>query len=136
MSDDHHLAERYRTAVETDDLATLATLYHHDALLDAHVPNWRFQLTGRDEVARLTGSGLPGPGRFTSFVVEPTVGGDLLVQLEWRQRSVDGPGAQSRQLHVLRLEDGRIRAQTLFCAGVWGPGLQRRMAAEAPLLSP
>ena len=136
MPGDPELTERYRAAVEAGDLAALATLYHDDALLDAHVPNWRFQLAGRDDVARFTGCGLPAPGRFTSFVAEPTVDGDLLLQLEWRQHADDGPGAQSRQVHVLRLDDGRIRAQTVFCAGVWGPELQRRMATEAPLLQP
>ncbi len=130
------LTDRYRDAVEAGDLAALAELYHPDVLLDAHVPNWRFQVVGRTEVARFTGSGLPAPGRFTTFEVEPTANGDLLVQLQWHQLTDRGPGATSRQLHLLRLDDGRIVEQTLFCAGVWGPGLQERMAAEAPLVRP
>ncbi len=134
---DHQiLADHYREAVEREDLASLATLYHPDVLLDAHVPNWRFQVIGRTEVARFTGAALPGPGRFTSFVAEPTADGDLLVQFEWRQQSDQGAGAKARQLHVLRLDDDRIVEQTVFCAGVWGPGLQERMAIEAPLVRP
>lgn len=136
MSDLYELAARYRDAVERADLATLTRLYHPDALLDAHVPNWRFQVIGRSEVARFTGNGLPGPGHFERFEPEATADGDLLVQLEWRQHTEDGTGARSRQLHVLRLDAGRIVSQTLFCAGVWSPALQQRMAAEAPLARP
>lgn len=136
MSATDTLTSRYRHAVEASDLASLGELYHPDVLLDAHVPNWRFQSLGRTEVARFTGSALPTPGRFTTFEVELTAAGDLLVQFEWRQASSDATGARARQLHVLRLADGRIVEQTLFCAGVWGPELQRRMAAEAPLVRP
>ena len=136
MSDRNELATRYRDAVERTDLPTLTRLYHPDALLDAHVPNWRFQVIGRSEVARVTGTGLPGPGHFERFEHEATVDGDLLIQLQWHQHTEDGAGARSRQLHVLRLEGDRIVSQTLFCAGVWSPALQERMADEAPLVRP
>jgi hypothetical protein len=136
ITDQQALAERYRGAVERQDLASLATLYDPDVLLDAHVPNWRFQVVGRTEVAPFTGTALPGPGGFASFVTEPTVEGDLLVHFEWRQQAHDGAGAKAHQLHVLRINDGRIVEQTVFCAGVWGPELQERMAAEAPLVRP
>ncbi len=136
ITDHATLAEHYRDAVEREDLATLATLYHPDVLLDAHVPNWRFQVVGRTEVARFTGAALPGPGRFTRFETEPTAGGDLLVQFEWRQQADGDVGVKARQLHLLRIDDGRITQQTLFCAGVWDRDLQARMAAEAPLVQP
>lgn len=126
-------AESYHKAVEAGDEAAMALLYDPDVLLDAHVPNWRFQVQGRDVVAART-VGLPGPGRFASFEAEPTASGDVLLQLEWRQHESDG-GAVIRELHLLRLaDDGRIAEQILFCAGVWDPELQARMAAEAPLL--
>jgi len=66
MPASHVIAERYRTAVENGDLDTLAELYHPQALLDAHVPNWRFQLQGRRTVAESAGTALPGPGRFAT----------------------------------------------------------------------
>jgi ketosteroid isomerase-like protein len=136
MTTTHTLTDRYRAAVEGGDLAELVELYDPDVLLDAHVPNWRFQVTGRTEVARFTGSALPTPGRFTVFEVDATVDGDLLVQFQWRQQTDDGPGATARQLHRLRLDDGRIVEQTVFCAGVWNRQHQERMAAEAPLARP
>ncbi len=136
ITDTPFVAERYRAAVEAGDVDALAELYHPDALLDAHVPNWRFQVQGRHEVAQATGTGLPGPGRFASFHVESAGSGDLLVRFEWHQAKDEG-GYVSRELHVLRLDDaGRITEQILFCAGVWDPQLQAQMAAEAPLLRP
>ena len=135
MSATRTLAERYRSAVEAGDLAALAELYHPDALLDAHVPNWRFQLQGRPAVAEYTGGALPSPGRFTAFAAEPTASGDLLVQFEWRQHAEDGEPVV-RQLHRWRLDKGRIVEQVLFCAGIWNRRLQAQMAAETPLIRP
>ena len=129
------ITERYRSAVEARDTETLAELYRADVLLDAHVPNWRFQLHGCHAVADYTGGALPGPGRFATFRAEPTGSGDLLVQFEWRQ-AVDDDGAVVRQLHLWRLDGGRIAEQTLFCAGVWGPRLQQQMQLHARLLRP
>jgi hypothetical protein len=129
------IAGRYRSAVETGDRAALVRLYHPDALLDAHVPNWRFQLQGRDAVAEYTGGALPGPGRFSDFHAEATASGDVIVLFTWRHRGDQGDPVV-RQLHVLRLDAGRIAEQTLFCAGIWGPKLQERMSAEAPLIRP
>lgn len=129
------IAEHYRTAVEAADEAALVDLYHPEALLDAHVPNWRFQVQGREAVAART-AGLPRAGRFAAFEAEPLASGDVLVQFEWRQHGEDG-GAVVRELHVLRLDgEGRIGEQLLFCSGVWDPELQARMALEAPLVRP
>ena len=135
MSATPAIAQRYRTAVEAGDVAALAELYHPDALLDAHVPNWRFQLQGRPAVAAYTGGALPGPGRFAAFAAEPTASGDLLVQFEWRQHAEDGEPVV-RQLHHWRLDKGRIVEQVLFCAGIWSRRLQAQMAAETPLIRP
>ncbi len=133
---DELLPERYRTAVEARDVDRLAALYHPEVLLDAHVPNWRFQLQGPAAVAAATGTGLPGPGRFASFAVERTASADLLVQFEWRQ-DADHGGQVSREVHIFRLDDaGRIVEQVVFCAGVWDRELQARMAEESPLVRP
>jgi ketosteroid isomerase-like protein len=136
ITDTNGLAERYRAAVEAGDVDALAELYRSAVLLDAHVPNWRFQVQGRDAVAETTGTGLPGPGRFASFDAEPTVAGDLLVRCEWHQEEERG-GQVVRELHLWRLDDvGRITEQVVFCSGVWDRQLQARMAAEAPLIRP
>jgi ketosteroid isomerase-like protein len=138
MSDDQlvtgarTIAERYRTAVEAGDPEGLAKLYHPDALLDAHVPNWRFQVQGRHAIVEHT-CRPPAPGGFTSFTAEPTASGDLLVEFEWRQQPDEG-GAVMRELHLWQLQDGRIVEQRAYCAGIWSQELQARMADEAPLI--
>ena len=129
------IAERYRAAVEARDIETLARLYHPEALLDAHVPNWRFQTQGRHAVAETTGTGLPGPGRFASFDVERTASDDVLVQFEWHQDSEHG-GQVSRELHLWRLDGEHIVEQVVYCAGIWDRQLQAQMADEAPLIRP
>ena len=130
------LAEHYRSAVEARDVDRLAELYHPDVLLDAHVPDWRFQLQGPPAVAEATGTGLPGPGRFVAFDVETTAAADLLLRFEWRQ-DTDHGGRVSREMHLLHLDDaGRIVEQVVFCAGIWDRELQARMADEAPLIRP
>ena len=136
IPDTHVIAARYRAAVEAGDLDALAKLYHSEVLLDAHVPNWRFQVQDRHAVAETTGTGLPGPGRFASFDAETTATGDLLVQFEWHQDEEQG-GQVSRELHIWRLDDaGRIVEQIVYCAGVWDQQLQAQMADEAPLIRP
>ncbi len=129
------IAGRYRAAVEAGDRAALSQLYHPEVFFDAHVPNWRFQVEGRHAVIEHTGGGLPGPGRFTAFDAEHVASGDLLVQFEWRQHADHG-AAVVRQQHLLRTDEGRITEQTMFCAGIWDPELQARMASEAPLIRP
>jgi hypothetical protein len=127
------LTMRYRRGVEAGDPGTLAALFQPDALVDTHVPNWRFQLLGR-EAASQRACVFPRPGRFTAFEAEPTASG-LLVQFEWRQ---DDPDVEAvvRQIHAWRLDDGLIAEQIVFCAGVWDRQLQALMAAEAPLVRP
>ena len=127
------VARQYRETVEAGDPLALAELYSSDALLDYHVPGWRFQVQGREAVARQV-CVLPRPGRFTTFDAEPIPGG-LLVQFAWQQDDAAG-GAVVRQLQRWRLADGRLAGQLAFCAGVWSRQLQERMALEAPLVRP
>ncbi|QBI18185.1 hypothetical protein ER308_00420 [Egibacter rhizosphaerae] len=127
------LAARYRVAVEADDPRVLIPLYDPGALLDVHVPHWRFQVEGRRPIAEQV-CVLPRPGRFTTFDGEATRDG-LLVRFEWRQNGPTGD-ALVRQLHAWRLRDGRITEHLVFCAGVWDRELQQRMAVEAPLVRP
>ncbi len=127
------LLERYRSGAAAGAPEELVELFHDDALVDSHVPNWRFQIQGREEAAERA-CVLPRPGRFTAFTSEPTARG-VLVQFEWR-RDTAGYEAIVRQLHAWRLVDGRIAEQLVFCSGVWDRQLQELMAAKAPLLRP
>ena len=127
------LLERYRAGAEAGTPEELVELFHDDALVDSHVPNWRFQIQGGEEAAERA-CVLPRPGRFTTFTSEPTARG-VLVQFEWRCDTA-GYELVVRQLHAWRLVDGLIAEQLVFCAGVWDRQLQELMAVKAPLVRP
>lgn len=127
------IGRRYRAAVEDGDVPALVALYRSDALLDAHVPGWRFQVRGPEAIAERTVV-MPRPGRFTDFDARTTEDG-LLVRFQWQQDHDHG-GAAVRQLHAFRATSDGIEEQVLFCAGVWSRQLQERIAAEAPLVRP
>ena len=60
---DDPVAEFLR-AVEAGDVAS-CTAWADDVALDATVPNWRFEVAGRDAVAAEYSRWFAGPGRFT-----------------------------------------------------------------------
>ena len=130
---EQQLAAAYRAGVEAGDVDSLMDLFHADVLVDTHVPNWRFQLQGRDDAADRA-CVLPRPGRFASFEVEGAERG-LLVQFAWQQDHAAG-AVTVRQLHAWHVVDGRIAEQVVFCAGAWDRQLQDLMAAKAPLVRP
>lgn len=131
------LVDTFVRCVEPGKMDALADLYASDVLLDAHVPNWRFQASGREAVVEQMRSWFRAAGRFVELDVEPTAAGDLLVRFEWREHEGSASEIRSRELQVWRLdEDGRIAEQLVFCAGRWDRALVEQMAAEAPLVRP
>lgn len=118
--------------LESGDFAQLAPAYSPNALLDAHVPNWRFQLEGPERITGQFQSWWPTPGRLTAWGATATDDG-FVVQFErWWQ---EGPDELScRQLHLLRLEAGSVVEQVVYCAGRWGADLRAKMAAASPLV--
>lgn len=101
------ITEVLRESLETRDHDALASAYTDDVLLDAHVPNWRFQVKGRDAVIDLLRHWFPHPGRFTVW-----------------------------ELQLLRLDDGRSAEQLVYCAGRWDEAHVTDMRRQAPLVKP
>jgi hypothetical protein len=123
-------------------------LFTADAVLDATVPNWRFEQTGADAVAaqfsrwydvpasiesvnrqpisrRRAGSGLvPRPSGGPAL--NPRIPGGEIVELDlsWVE---DGIPHASHQIHVITVADGRICADTVFCGGRWSATLLAEM---------
>lgn len=128
--------ERFMARMEQGDFDGLTTLYTDDALFDAHVPNWRFQVRGRGEIAEQMKAWFQLPGRFHDVHEEWTAAGEPLVRFEWREREGSSTQIVSREMQLWRLNDGRIAEQLVFCAGRWDVALVERMAAEAPLVRP
>lgn len=129
--------DRFVELVEAGAHEQLVSLYTEDALFDAHVPNWRFQRQGPQAIVQELTSWFGAPGRFSRFDVEPTVSGDLLIELEWRQQEGTAAEIHSREAQRWRLDDaGRIAEQVVYCAGRWDLELIAQMAEEAPLVRP
>lgn len=113
---------------------SIADLYADDAILDANVPDWRFQIKGGDEVAKKfldpewwIGGSVATIGRTTL-----TARGAAF-ELESR---FDRNGGEwlSRNLHILEFDDGLITRHTMYCTGDWNPETIARHAIEAPMV--
>lgn len=125
------LAERFVRFVETNEGGDVLA---EDVFCDINVPEWRFQLRGRDAaVGWLTGE-QPNGSRVPSWRAEATAVG-LVVEVEQRY-DVDGQEHLSRNLHRLETRDGRIMEWTMYCTGDWSRETQDRQAREAPMIRP
>ena len=99
------------------------------ATLDATVPNWRMQLAGADAIRAEYGNWFADPGRFEELRRYPAADGVTEIveyTLSWSENGV--PHA-AHHLHVLRVRDDRIVADTVFCGGRWPASLLAEMEA-------
>ncbi|MGH9149829.1 MAG: nuclear transport factor 2 family protein [Acidimicrobiales bacterium] len=117
--------------------AGLAELYRPDALLDANVPEWRYQLQGRgairaqfEQEAAEAGTGT----RVTWWRAVPT-GDGVVVEVEARFDH-DGEERLWRQVNILRTDGEAVTAHILYCTGIWDAATIARQAVEAPMVAP
>jgi ketosteroid isomerase-like protein len=71
------MTERFTIAVEGGDFKGHKELYCDDALLDAHVTNWRFQVQGAPATAERLEGWFRLPGRSCDVQTDDTAFGDL-----------------------------------------------------------
>jgi hypothetical protein len=124
------------TLVQRIDARTsLADLYADDAILDANVPDWRFQLKGADTIAAQFLDPEWWPPE-TTAVVERTTVSPRTVTFELRSTfERDGGTWLSRNVHILELGAlGLITRHTFYCTGEWSPETIARQAIEAPMV--
>jgi hypothetical protein len=96
-----------------------------DAVLDATVPDWRFVVRGADAIREEYGKWFGHPARFEELERTPLTDGELVEYLlAWEENGV--PHA-AHHLHRLRVGDGRIIADTVFCGGRWPASLLAEM---------
>lgn len=113
----------------------VAPLYAEDAILDANVPDWRFQLKGAREIAAKVAEPDWWPRASSPVVERTTVAGDTIVFELCTTFPRDGGTWLSRNAHILALDaDGRIARHTMYCTGDWSPEQIVRQAAEAPMV--
>jgi hypothetical protein len=104
-----------------------AGLFSPDAILDATVPHWRFTRRGETAVRGELSGWYRDPGRFEVLSRTSIPDGELVeFTLTWEEGGV--PHA-CHQIHVLRIDDGRIRGDTVFCGGRWPAALLAEMGA-------
>ena len=102
-------------------------------VLDATVPNWRFQLQGAEKVRRQLASWFADAGHFESIERVPLPDGELVqFELSWLEH---GMPFACHQTHRLRVDGDRIVGVTLFCGGRWPANLLAQMEEASRVAS-
>jgi len=120
-----------------------ADLFAADAVLDATVPNWRYETSGGAAISRELSTWYRDPATIDKVVRRPIPGG-VAIELDFSWEDGGVPHA-SHQLHLLTFNssdnssgdgsgdssgDGRaIVAHTAFCGGRWSADLLAEMEA-------
>jgi hypothetical protein len=119
--------ERFLDAIGRG-LGVPARLLAPAVTLDATVPGWRFELNGRDAVARQYGTWFASAATFEELERSPVGGGEVVAYLlTWEE---DGRPYAAHHCHVLSFDDeGRIARDLFFCGGRWDAARLAEMAA-------
>jgi len=106
-----------------------AGVFHPDAILDATVPNWRYQVRGAPAVAAELAKWYADPGRFLAVQRTGLPDGELIeFTLIWDEHGVEHT---CHQAHILQLQDHQIVKDTAWCGGRWPAPLVTQMQAAA-----
>ena len=117
------------------DFDGLADLYRPDALLDVSVPQWHYQLQGREAIRQALAEELAlvvGSGRVTGQRATRTDDG-VVVELEVRFEQ-DGEERQWREVHLFHTDGMAITEHLNYCTGIWDAATIARQAVEAPMV--
>jgi len=100
------------------DIARLRPWYRDDVLVDANVPNARFQIRGRDDaMATIEHEEFSKPDRRLTFLRATDTTDGLLLETELRFTE-HGELRHCREAHNLRLRHGRVIEHVLWCTGI------------------
>jgi hypothetical protein len=120
--------DRFVRAVEHAEIPGSGA-FAPDAVLDATVPNWRYTVSGSENIETELARWYADPGRFEDLSVTEIAGGALVrFVLTWEEA---GEPHMCHQAHVLTLRDGLIERDVAWCGGRWGAALQAEMADAA-----
>ena len=104
-------------------------LYAPGAPLDATVPGWRFQVSGGEAIAAEYAGWFTHPSLLETVERHPLEDGEVVRYLQTFE--VDGQPHAVHHVHLLRITDDRIVADTVFCGGRWGPELLAQIGSSA-----
>lgn len=120
------VVDRFLAGVEAGRLSS--DLYAPDALLDATVPSWRFQVKGADAIVEQYRGWFTGPCRLQTIDRHALPEGVLV---RYVQHDLDPGGITTHHLHLFTIVDDQITRDVVFCGGRWGPELVAKMGAAA-----
>jgi hypothetical protein len=120
------IGERFVRAVETGDVS----LFAEDVFCDINVPEWRFQMQGRDAVTEWMRSEMPDGCTVPTWRADGYEDGAIVEVVQQLGEDI------SRNLHRLEVRDGKVVEWTMYCTGVWSVETQRTQAREAPMFRP
>ena len=126
------LSQRFHDTFRTFDAGEDA--FAPDVFCDLNMPEWRFQLQGRDAFAAQLERINEGPSRVEVLRTVPTTSGFVTEHVEHQGSGDDAVFA--RRLWLCEVRDGRIVEVIGYCSGEWDEALRRRHALEAPMLRP
>ena len=117
--------ERYLASIEGAALSGCDAL-GRDMVLDATVPNWRYQVLGSAAIKTELSNWYTHAGAFEDLKRTPLPTGELVeFTLGWEE---DGVPYAVHQAHVLEVTDGRITRDQVWCGGRWSATLLAEMA--------
>jgi hypothetical protein len=126
------LSARFHDAFRTFEAGDDA--FAPDVFCDLNMPEWRFQLQGRDAFATQLERINEGPSKVEVLRTVPTTSGFVTEHVE--HQDVDGEDHSARRLILCEVVRGRIAEVTVYCTGEWNDELRARHAAEAPMIRP
>jgi hypothetical protein len=111
----------------------LVPWYADDVLLDVNVPQWRFQVRGRDAVVDLLRTEeLDKPDRRASHVRVTDTAEGLVIETE--VRFTDGGALRLfREVHLMRCRGGLVVEHTAWCSGISGEHAISAQLHTAPM---
>jgi hypothetical protein len=124
------LSARFHEAFTTFEAGEDA--FTPDVFCDLNMPEWRFQLQGRDAFAAQLARISQGPSRMEVLRTVPTRSGFVTEHVE--HEDVGGEDHSARRLVLCEVVRGRIAEVTVYCTGEWDDELRARHAAEAPMI--
>lgn len=104
-------------------------VYAPDAVLDATVPGWRFQLEGVDAIVDEYRRWFNAPGPFHSVERHALPDGELVRYVQDLQ--IESGTITVHHMHHLTIVDGKITRDVVFCGGRWSPELVAQMGPGA-----
>ncbi len=102
-------------------------VFADDVVLDATVPNWRFDVRGRGAVQDQLAKWFADPGRFQAIQRTPLPDGELVeFTLVWTEGGIEHT---CHQAHIIRTRGNSVSTDTMFCGGRWPADLLSQMEA-------